>query len=76
MYIDAKSFENQPLFQQARLISPIQQKSAGSCIHFYYHALGKDIGTLNIYSKIFSNGDLTGDLGLPIFSVSGNRGDE
>ena len=37
MYIDVT---NQANFAKARLISPIQQKTTVSCVHFYYHSYG------------------------------------
>jgi len=74
MYIDARIFEAQPTFQQARLLSPVQAKTAGSCVHFYYHAFGKDIGVLNVYRKILT--DSNDDLGIPIYTVNGNIGNQ
>jgi len=38
LFIDSQS---QKYSDKARLISPVQAKTAGSCIHFYYHAYGK-----------------------------------
>ena len=40
VFLDASTFFLQPSFQKARLLSSIQQKSAGSCLHFFYHAYG------------------------------------
>jgi hypothetical protein len=50
LFIDSQS---QKYSDKARLISPVQAKTAGSCIHFYYHAYGKiDQSILNILNLI------------------------
>ncbi len=68
MFIDAR---NQLInWQKARLISPVQTKTSGSCLHFYYHAYGKNIGQLNVYSKV------GGSLNVPIWTVLGEQGNE
>ena len=68
-YIDSKE---QLAGKAARLISPIQEKTAGSCIHFYFHAFGvnSDLGTLNLYGKKENS------LGLPLITISGNYGNK
>ncbi|CAF0741635.1 unnamed protein product, partial [Brachionus calyciflorus] len=38
--------------QKARLISPTQDFKQGKCLYFWYHAYGKDVGALNVYSEI------------------------
>lgn len=37
----------------AILSSPYYPKTTESCLEFYYHMKGKDIGTLNVYSAFF-----------------------
>ena len=44
------------------------------CVHFYYHAFGKDIGVLNVYRKILT--DSNDDLGIPIYTVNGKIGNQ
>lgn len=66
MYIDAS---NQKEFEVARLDSPVQTKTAGSCVHFYFHMNGFDVGTLNIYAKS------QGQLGEPLLAFNTNIGD-
>lgn len=39
MYINVINQQN---FAKARLISPPQQKTTASCVHFYFHAYGID----------------------------------
>lgn len=67
MYADV---QNKPINYNARLISSIQTKTSGSCIHFYFYIYGNNIGSLNVYSK------KSGQLGLPAWSVSGNQGNK
>ena len=67
MYIDVA---NKPNYAKARLISPIQTKTSGSCVHFYYHAYGRDINQLNLYAKA------AGVLGGAVWSMSGAKGNE
>ena len=66
MYIDASK---QKELEKSRLDSPIQSKTAGSCVHFYFHMNGFDIGTLNVYAKSQS---LLGD---PLVAYNTNIGD-
>ena len=68
-YIDSKE---QVLGKAARLISPIQEKTAGSCVHFYFHAFGQNnnLGTFNLYGK------KEGSLGLPLVTINGNYGNK
>jgi len=47
-YIDAaKQKQN----DKALLVSPVQARTWGSCIHFYFHARGLDVGALNVMVK-------------------------
>ncbi|XP_071506658.1 MAM and LDL-receptor class A domain-containing protein 1-like [Diadema antillarum] len=60
----------------ARLISPlfqgVQENDAESfCVVFYYHMYGDDIGELNVYLRNVTSPDL----GRPIWSLAGTRGD-
>lgn len=42
--------------QKARLKSPSYKSLAGGkCFQFWYHMYGKDIGTLNVYTKTASS---------------------
>ena len=66
MYIDAS--KQRPL-DAARLVSAVQSKTAGSCIHFYFNTFGANIGSLNVYAK--SNGLL----GNALLSYNTNSGD-
>ncbi|CAF0741650.1 unnamed protein product, partial [Brachionus calyciflorus] len=54
----------------ARLISPSQVKSSGSCVHFYYNTNGLDVGSLKVYSKIGNS------LSNPLWTTIGNSGDK
>lgn len=54
----------------ARLISPIELKSAGSCVHFYFNTNGKDVGALKVYSKIGNT------VGSALLTTIGNLGDK
>lgn len=67
MYIDAQA---QLRDQKARLLSPVQPKTAGSCIHFYFNMNGNDVGTLNLYALKANEG--TSD---PLVSYSTNLAD-
>ena len=67
MYINAK---DQKKSEKARLLSPSQTKTVGSCIHFYLHAYGNNIGTFNLYSKVDDS------LGFPLWTSSGNLGNQ
>ena len=55
---------------KARLISPSQVKSAGSCVHFFYNTNGRDVGALKVYSRIGNS------LGSPLWTTVGNLGDK
>jgi hypothetical protein len=66
-YISAK---DQTKGQKARLVSPFEIKTSGSCVQFYYHTFGSDIGTLNVYNKM----ELS--LGSAIWSTNGTLGNQ
>ena len=66
MYIDASK---QRQLDAARLVSPVQSKTAGSCIHFYFNTYGTNVGYLNVYAR--SNGLL----GNALLSYNTNSGD-
>lgn len=51
-----------------RLVSPVQRRTAGSCVHFFYYTTGSNDNQLNLYAKTSTN------LGSPIWSVSGPTG--
>lgn len=53
---------------KARVLSAIESPTTGSCLQFWYHMYGNDIGTLAVYLKT------GGNLGRPIWSESGNQG--
>ena len=49
MYIEASPRRTG---DKARLLSPLQQPaSGGKCLEFWYHMLGSNMGTLNVYIK-------------------------
>lgn len=52
----------------ARIFSPANSATTGSCVKFYYHMYGNTMGTLNVYTRIGNQ------LGNPIYSLSGNHG--
>ena len=57
--------------QKARLISPSYKSlPSGRCFQFWYHMYGKDIGTLNVYTKTKTSSS-TNNL---VWSRSGDRG--
>ncbi|XP_054754963.2 MAM and LDL-receptor class A domain-containing protein 1-like [Lytechinus pictus] len=57
----------------ARLISPMIAGHGGrpSCMIFYYHMYGSLMGDLNVHIK----NSTSDDIGDPVWSISGNRGD-
>lgn len=67
MYINAGA---QLRDQKARLLSPAQPKTAGSCIHFYFNMNGNNVGTLNLYALKANEG-----VSDPLVSYSTNLGD-
>lgn len=54
--------------QKARLISPDNPGTTGSCVSFWYHMYGTTMGTLNVYARS------GGVLGSPVWTKSGNQG--
>ena len=51
MYIETSSPQKEG--EKARLISPVESVSGfhnGLCLYFYYHAYGRSIGSMNMYS--------------------------
>ena len=54
----------------ARLESPVQIKSSGSCVHFFYNTNGINVYGLKVYKK---SGNL---LGIPLWTSYGNTGDK
>ncbi|CAF3694948.1 unnamed protein product, partial [Didymodactylos carnosus] len=65
--IDASS---QRSGMKARLMSRIFQPTTKDCrFIFYYNMYGKDMGELNVYVKLFTNGQL-----LKLWGLSGDRG--
>jgi hypothetical protein len=56
--------------QKARIFTPSQPVTTGSCVSFYYHMYGTQMGTLNVYAR-------TGNaIGSPILSTKGNHGNK
>lgn len=37
---------------KAWLVSPVYPLTIGSCLQFYYHMYGTNIGTLNVYLQV------------------------
>ena len=69
MYTEASSPRRQG--DKAQLISPTNPATAGSCLEFWYHMYGADVGQLNIYVR-------TGNV-IPrtaLWGESGNKGNE
>ena len=52
----------------ARILSPVEKPTTGSCLQFWYHMYGSGMGTLSIYTKS-QNG-----LSRGIWTESGNQG--
>ncbi len=77
MYIEASG---QKVGEKARLVTPVESVSGFNnkqCLYFYYHAYGKDVGSLNVYSirdTDFLQNKTQSSLN-PLWSVSGNLGD-
>ena len=53
-----------------RLISTSNSPTTGSCIQFYYHMYGTNMGTLNIYAQ---SGNARGN---PLWTKTGNQGNK
>lgn len=55
----------------ARILSPIESATTGSCLQFWYHMYGSGMGTLSVYLK-------TGNrlANRPIWSESGDKGNQ
>lgn len=60
--------------RKARLITPTQNYTEGKCLFFWYHAYGKDIGTLNVYNELQTNS--TNKPRSLIWSISRDQGDK
>ncbi|XP_033751988.1 MAM and LDL-receptor class A domain-containing protein 1-like [Pecten maximus] len=56
--------------QKARLLSTDNAPTVGSCLQFWYHMYGRQIGNLTIYVQ------QAGSRGSPIWSKSGNQGNK
>lgn len=54
--------------QKAQLIGKSNTATQGSCLQFYYHMYGSDMGTLNVYTR---TGNANGN---PIWRKTGNQG--
>ena len=68
MYIETSLPRKQG--DKARLISPAYKSlTTGKCFQFWYHMYGKDIGSLNVYTKTKSSS--TKNL---VWNRSGDRG--
>ncbi len=70
MYIET-SYPQRP-GQKARLISDLIPKNPdGTCVNFWYHKYGEDVGVLNVLKRV--NNKLAAE---PLWSLSGNQGDQ
>ena len=58
---------------RARIISPIQNYTTGKCLYFWYHAYGRDVGLLNVYSELQTN--QTVKQRNLLWTLTGNQGD-
>lgn len=67
MYTEASSPRSRG--DKARLISPTNPATAGSCVEFWYHMYGTDVGTLNVFARTGSTLPRR-----PIWSENGNQG--
>lgn len=54
---------------KARTMSPVNPSTTGSCLQFWYHMYGYDMGTLSVYLKI--NNKLQSS---PLWSEFGDKG--
>lgn len=54
----------------ARLLSPVNTATQGSCLQFWYHMQGANMGTLSVLLK--TNNIL---MKTPLWSESGDKGD-
>ena len=57
---------------KAKLISPSNQKTAGSCVQFYFYTLNNKDHTLNVYLRDGQQQDMS----APVWTVTGDAGDE
>ncbi|CAB3990325.1 MAM and LDL-receptor class A domain-containing 2-like [Paramuricea clavata] len=69
LYIEYIEASNQKPNGTARLISPSTTK-AKSCLIFFYHMFGANVGELQVYVKS------GGKMGLPVWRRSGDQGDK
>ena len=69
MYMEA---DNHSPNAKARLISPTYPGSSTMCLEFWYNMYGADVGKLSVYAK----GTSGTSLGAPIWSLSGNQGQD
>jgi len=53
---------------KARIVSPMESSTKGSCLKFWYHMYGANMGTLSIFLKT-SRG-----FGRPLWREVGNQG--
>lgn len=66
MYIEASG---KSTGQTARLSSPKYRGLKPQCVEFYYHMYGRQVGTLAVYSKLLTSGELHA-----LWRVFGNQG--
>lgn len=67
-YVYIESSRPRTRGQKARLISTNNPATSGSCLQFYYHMYGSQIGNLSVYAQ------QSGIRGRPIWTKSGNQG--
>ncbi|RMZ97804.1 MAM and LDL-receptor class A domain-containing 2-like [Brachionus plicatilis] len=70
MYIETSSYN---VGEKARLITPTQDFKEGKCLYFWYHAFGKDVGSLNVYNELQTNS--SNKPRSLIWSISRDQGD-
>lgn len=69
----------QKMGQKAWLISPVESVSgfhSGLCLYFYYHAYGKDIGSMNVYSIKESDYQSNVTALNPLWNIDRNLSDQ